>query len=72
MIREQENHDELTIPNYIVPPDEISENIDIPDLGNEFACAIYAEEVYNYLKEMEVYYNSQKNINFSDKISTAK
>lgn len=45
---------DLSVPFYMVPEDEIVENIDMSDLQNEFACAIYAEDVYNYLKEMEI------------------
>lgn len=43
-----------SVPYYVVPQDEVAEDIDVSDLQNEFACAIYAEDVYIYLKEMEV------------------
>lgn len=52
---------DMSIPYYVVPDDEVPENIDMSDLGNEFACAIYAEDVYTYLKEMEIKHRTPHN-----------
>lgn len=53
-----ENQQQLydSVPRYVVPDDEQREDIDINDLNNEYAVAIYAEDVYKYLKEMEFKY----------------
>lgn len=45
---------DLSVPHYVVPDDEQREDIDIGDLDNEYAAAIYADDVYKYLREMEI------------------
>lgn len=59
MIRENDEEveniqDNLSIPHFTVPFDEVSENIDVGDVRNEFACSVYAEDVYIYLHDLEI------------------
>lgn len=52
---------DITGLSYQVPIDEIPQDIDIGDLKNEYACALYAGDVYEYLKQMELKYQLPQN-----------
>lgn len=46
--------------SFVVPDDEIAEDVDIGDGKNEFAISIYARDVYEYLRQMEKKYQPKK------------
>lgn len=46
---------EPPIPPYLVPINELAEDIDFGDETNENLCSCYANDIYAYLKELEVY-----------------
>lgn len=49
-----EAKDDNCVPYFVVPEGEEIEDIDTQNRENEFSCAVYVEDVYNYLKELEV------------------